>query len=276
MTLEPVIVRGMVRTSAGDGLEGVSVALGGLEVLTDGSGWFEFIAPTGSSIRVDTPGWTAVEVEWLGSDSWVPIDLEPMVVRALHVSGWAVGDGEHWQRILDLAATTEINSLVVDLKDESGLVFYRTAVPLAGEVGAINPEFELDAVVAATAERGLYLIGRIVSVQDPYAARAVPHLAVLDSSTGGPFQKNGQYSPRSHRPGGSSLCARPGAPKRPRAGFDEIQFDYVRYPDGFGNSAVFDSGSGPEVRPGIIRDFLAEASAVLSLRYAVAPTSSGS
>lgn len=262
VTLEPVIVRGMVRTSAGDGLEGVLVALGGLEVLTDGSGWFEFIAPTGSIIRVDTPGWTAVEVEWLGSDSWVPIDLEPMVVRALHVSGWAVGDSEHWQRILDLAATTEINSLVVDLKDESGLVFYRTAVPLAGEVGAINPEFELDAVVAATAERGLYLIGRIVTFQDPIAARAVPDLAVLDSSTGGPFQKNGQYfldptDPEARRYAldlAGEACA---------AGFDEIQFDYVRYPDGFGNSAVFDSGSGPEVRPGIIRDFLAEASAVL-------------
>ena len=262
VTLEPVIVRGMVRTSAGDGLEGVPVALGGLEVLTDGSGWFEFIAPTGSAIRVDAPGWAPAEVEWLGSDGWVPIELEPIIVRGLHISGWAVGNADHWQRILALAAATEINALVVDLKDESGLVFYPTTVPLAGEVGAINPEFELDGVVAAAARRGLYLIGRIVTFQDPIAARALPEIAVWDSSTGGPFRKNGQYfldptDPEARRYAlelAAEACA---------AGFDEIQFDYVRYPDGFGTSALFDAGSGPEVRPSIIRDFLAEASAVL-------------
>jgi hypothetical protein len=221
------------------------------------------VGATAGTIEARRAGWESGAVGWLGRDDWVPIDLEPVVVRALHVAGWTVGDETRWREILDLAASTEINSLVVDLKDESGLVFFRTTVPTAGTVGAIQEEYSLAEVVSTVADAGLYLIGRIVTFQDPIAARALPGIAVMDGSTGGPYKKNGQYfldpSDPDARQYALDLAAESCA-----AGFNEIQFDYVRYPDGFGSSAVFDEGSSSEVRPVVIRDFLAEASALLN------------
>jgi hypothetical protein len=263
IVLQPVVVRGVVQTAAGDPLAGAVVTLGDRGVRSDESGRFEFVGATAGTIEARRAGWESGAVGWLGRDDWVPIDLEPVVVRALHVAGWTVGDETRWREILDLAASTEINSLVVDLKDESGLVFFRTTVPTAGTVGAIQEEYSLAEVVSTVADAGLYLIGRIVTFQDPIAARALPGIAVMDGSTGGPYKKNGQYfldpSDPDARQYALDLAAESCA-----AGFNEIQFDYVRYPDGFGSSAVFDEGSSSEVRPVVIRDFLAEASALLN------------
>ena len=263
IVLRPIVVQGSVLTPAGEALAGVTVTLGDSEILSDASGRFEFVAATVGTIRAVTPGWSSAEVEWLGLDNRVSIEMEPMVVRALHVSGWAVGDDEHWQRLLDLAAATEINSLVVDLKDESGLIFYPSTVALAEQVEAIRPVYRLEDVVEASADAELYLIGRIVTFQDPIAARAAPELAVWDTGTGAPYRKNGQYF-LDPTDADARQYALDLAVESCEAGFDEIQFDYVRFPDGFGNSAVFDQGSGSEIRPIIIRDFLAEASALLN------------
>jgi hypothetical protein len=263
IVLQPVVVRGVVRTPAGDPLSGAIVTLGDGESISDESGRYEFVGAIAGTIEARRPGWTTETEDWLGRDDWVPIELEPIVVRALHVAGWTVGDESRWHELLDLAAATEINSLVVDLKDESGLVFYPTTVPTAEAVGAIQPEYSLTEVVSTVADADLYLIGRIVTFQDPIAARAMPSIAVMDGSTGSPYKKNGQYfldpSDPDARQYALDLAAESCA-----AGFNEIQFDYVRYPDGFGSSAVFDQGSSSEVRPVVIRDFLAEASALLN------------
>jgi hypothetical protein len=260
--LQPIVVEGVVRTSAGVGLAEVGVTLGEDRTVTDEEGRFRFVAATGETLGAQRPAWRPMEVEWLGLDSWVELTLEPFTARALHVSGWAVGDPDHWRRLLDLAATTEVNALVVDLKDESGRVFYPSEVELAVRVDATRDEYLLDDVVAQAEQQGFYLIGRIVTFQDPIAARAAPDLAVWNTSTGGPYEKRGQYfldptDPVARR------YALDLAVEACLAGFDEIQFDYVRYPDGFGSSAVFDGGTGAESRPAVIRDFLAEATSLL-------------
>ena len=149
------------------------------------------------------------------------------------------------------------------MKDESGLIFYPSTVALAEQVEAIRPVYRLEDVVEASADAELYLIGRIVTFQDPIAARAAPELAVWDTGTGAPYRKNGQYF-LDPTDADARQYALDLAVESCEAGFDEIQFDYVRFPDGFGNSAVFDQGSGSEIRPIIIRDFLAEASALLN------------
>jgi hypothetical protein len=263
IVLQPVVVRGVVQTPAGDPLGGATVTLGDREAVADESGRYEFVGATAGTIEARRAGWESGTADWLGRSGWAPIELEPIVVRALHVAGWTAGNEARWRELLDLAATTEINSLVVDLKDESGLVFYQTTVPIAETVGAIQPEYSLAKIVSTVADAGLYLIGRIVTFQDPIAARALPGIAVLDANTGSPYKKNGQYfldpSDPDARQYALDLAAESCA-----AGFDEIQFDYVRYPDGFGSSAVFDEGSSSEVRPIVIRDFLAEASALLN------------
>ncbi|MDH5373683.1 MAG: hypothetical protein OEX97_12140, partial [Acidimicrobiia bacterium] len=260
--LQPKVVGGVVQTPAGDLLEGATAVLGGTSATTDAFGRFVLSPAPIGVIQVEKPGWSSVEIEWLGSEPEVSLTLEPEFVRALHVSGWAVGDADHWQRILDLAATTEINSLAVDLKDESGRVFYPSTVALAEQVDAIGGNYLLEDVVATMADHGLYLIGRIVTFQDPTAARAAPELAVWDSSRGAPYEKNGQYFLDPTDPVAQQY-ALDLAVEACQAGFDEIQFDYVRFPDGFGSSAVFDGGASTETRPIVIRDFLSQAGDLL-------------
>lgn len=260
--MSSVSVNGVVETSAGVPYPNVVVSLNEARALTDDQGRFVFHGETAGTIRVEIPATSSNEVEWLGGADWIEITANPVVVRGLHVGGWAVGNPEHWQKLLALTTDTEINSLVVDLKDESGHVFYPSEVPFAHAIEAVAQQFKLGDVVTTAHEMDFYLIGRIVTFQDPIAAQAAPEIAVRTVS-GSPFSKNGQYflDPTDTEARGYALDL---AEEACAAGFDEIQFDYVRYPDGFGSSAVFDGGADADQRPQFIKSFLAEASAALN------------
>ncbi len=262
VVLEPRTLTGVVAAPTGRPLVGVEVSSGDLVATTDAGGAFSFSGIDPGPITIEARGWEPVVADWLGDTRALRFMLEPGQIRALHVTGWAAGTGDKWRYLLDLAARTEINSLVVDLKDESGLVFYDSTVELAGTVGAVQGVYDIDEIVDATHFGELYLIGRIVTFQDPIAARAAPDLAVWDAASGSPYQKNGQYFLDPTDPA-ARRYALDLAVEACAAGFDEIQFDYVRYPDGYGSSARFDGGSADEIRPAVIRDFLAEASELL-------------
>ncbi len=124
------------------------------------------------------------------------------------------------------------------------------------------PRFDLGEVSRQLADRDLYLIGRIVTFQDPRAARTLPSMAVGNRDTGGVYVKNGQYfldpTDQQAREYGLSLAV-----EACRLGVDEIQFDYVRYPDGFGPAASFDGGSDGGARVFTIQTFLEAAKARL-------------
>jgi hypothetical protein len=165
--------------------------------------------------------------------------------------------------MLDIAAATAINALVIDIKDESGRVFHITDTPTAAAVGAGAPKFDLADRVAEAHEAGLYVIVRIVSFQDPIAARARPEWAVWDTSTNAPYTNRGQWflDPTDPAPRGYALelaedaCAQ---------GVDEVQFDYVRFPDGSKDTMRFDGGGDAATRQAVITAFLAEARDLLA------------
>jgi hypothetical protein len=104
----------------------------------------------------------------------------------------------------------------------------------------------------------LYVITRIVSFQDPIAGWARPSWAVVDTRTGGPLNKNGQVfldptdpAPRAYAMAlGEEACA---------AGVDEVQFDYVRFPDGGGEYSRFDGPADAASRVATITTFLTDA-----------------
>ena len=97
-----------------------------------------------------------------------------------------------------------------------------------------------------------------MTFQDPVAARAVVDMAILDTATGGPLRKRNQYflDPTDQQSREYALRL---AEEVCAAGFDEIQFDYVRFPDGYPDTAVFDLGDSEGVRIGTITSFLDQA-----------------
>jgi hypothetical protein len=147
---------------------------------------------------------------------------------------------------------------MIDLKDETGFVWFDTENPVALEIGADNEAYDLEASVTRAHDLGLYVIGRLVLFNDPVAAMGKPEIAVWDSVADAPYETNGQFFLDPTDPGarqyGMDLAV-----EACQAGVDEIQFDYVRFPDDRRDAATFDGGVNPDIRVSTISAFLTEA-----------------
>lgn len=256
--LAPHLARGFVTDPDGKPVEGAIVTAGYGTAVTDRQGAYSVRLAEPGRVSVWRPAWARGDYQWDGSLGAASISIEPIDVTAVHVSGEKAGDPAGWQEMLDLADRTELNGIMLDLKDEDGLIHYDSAVAAGRTAGAVTASFDLASHARDASNHDLYLIGRIVTFQDPRAAVAVPEMAVLDSDLGGPYNKRGQYfldpTDLDARAYGLAL-----ADEACRLGVDEIQFDYVRFPDGFGPEAVFDGGSDYETRVETIRSFIEEA-----------------
>ncbi len=133
-----------------------------------------------------------------------------------------------------------LTALELDVKDETGKVgFLMPATTLARRVGASQPYYKAAVVGRKARAAGVYLIGRIVVFEDPTLTAARPGLAIQHSD-GSVWVNNaglGWANPYDKRVWRYVVGIGQAAA---RAGFDEIQFDYVRFPtDGPIESAVF-------------------------------------
>ncbi len=153
---------------------------------------------------------------------------EPIKVKAVYVSGPMAGyDLDHY---IDLVNQTELNALVIDIK-EGGLVNYETNAPMCRELGLYRKNFRVDEVLAKCHENGIYVIGRIVVFRDNELAQAKPEFAIRKPD--GSFwlenrSKTGAWtSPAVKGVLDYNIEIAKEAIER---GFDEIQFDYVRFP----------------------------------------------
>jgi hypothetical protein len=164
----------------------------------------------------------------------VPLAPRPDVVRGLYVNRWAAIGNRVWQ-LMDVAKRTEVNALVIDVKDDRGYLLYRSSVPLARTIGAGRftpmPAARLRAMLDTMRAHGIHPIARIVVAKDPLLANAKREWAVLRRSDGKPWldaHGNPWLDPH-HR--GVWEYAADLADEAVRLGFAEVQYDYVRFPD---------------------------------------------
>jgi hypothetical protein len=161
----------------------------------------------------------------------------PAEIRGVHVTmALASIPG----KLDEYASTPGLNTVELDVKDENGEVgFYRLAPRLARQVGAAMRYYDPRRAVRELHRQGIYVIGRVVCFEDPVLSEKRPDLAIR--TTGGDVWRNhaglGWTNPYDKRVWDYNLEI---AKAAVRAGFDEIQFDYVRFPsDGDIESAVF-------------------------------------
>jgi hypothetical protein len=269
--LEPVVLNGVVTAADGRPLPGASVKLGeNLETRTDSDGEFSLFRAVPGDIIVNRPAWQGATVSWDGSDPEVSVELEPRMIRALRVAGDGSGAGnvEKWQELLELADKTAINAFVVDTQDEGGYVYHDTEVQLAYEIDAVRPRYDAAQIIEDMDEHGLYKITRIVTFQSNQLARARPDIAAINTQTGLPWTNNKDLAwldPTDRNSWDYPLAL---AEEACRLGFDEIQFDYVRFPsDGPISQLSFDgltaenyySDESEQIRVTTIAAFLEEA-----------------
>ena len=161
----------------------------------------------------------------------------PKPIRGVHVTmALASIPG----KIDEYASMPGLNTVQLDIKDENGEVgFHRLAPPLARRVGSAMRYYDPVKTVKALHADGIYVVGRVVCFEDPILSEKRPELAIRTTS-GGVWRNHaglGWTNPYDKRVWDYNLAI---AKAAARAGFDEIQFDYVRFPsDGDIESAVF-------------------------------------
>ena len=266
--LAPVVLRGLVSTSDGRVLPLVNITLGDADVQTNGRGEFLIVRAAPGAIELSRPAWQSKSEAWDGEATDLLLTMEPLMIRALRVSGPKAGDPAAWNELLTLARNSGINALVIDTKDERGRVFHDTSVALAHEIGAVAVAYDVDQVLADMDGLGLYKITRIVTFQDPPLASWDASLAALNSDTGRAWVTNNGRAWLDPTDPDAWEYALDLAEEACRRGFDEIQFDYVRFPsDGPISKLEFDEFSFPDyyspeaqqVRVDTITAFLSEA-----------------
>ncbi|KPJ96339.1 MAG: hypothetical protein AMS18_01025 [Gemmatimonas sp. SG8_17] len=155
----------------------------------------------------------------------------PAVVRGLYLNAWVFG-GSRFYDLLALADTTEINAFVIDVKDGTGYVTYRSSVPTAIEIGAngLIRARDVRERLAVLRRHGIHAIARIVVAKDPLLAEHRPEWAVRDVAGGVWTDRFGDPWVDGYR---DSIWMYAGdlAAEAVLMGFRELQFDYVRFPD---------------------------------------------
>ncbi|MBW3561844.1 MAG: putative glycoside hydrolase [Actinobacteria bacterium] len=183
------------------------------------------------------------------------------VIRGVYSTMWSFA-GSRWEELMDLVRTTEINAIVIDVKDDDGRVAWRGSdVAVARETGAdSHTMFQKTAArrrIQELRDAGGYPIARIVCFKDPIAAPAMPQLAIRSPDGGVWRDRKGLGWLDANKQETWDYLVDLGR-EAARMGFLEVQFDYVRFPtDGNTTSAVYDDGKG--VDPARIREFLAYA-----------------
>jgi LysM repeat protein len=160
-----------------------------------------------------------------------PAALGPAnAVRGFYVSYFAIGHPESRQRVFELLEQTELNTVVIDLKGEHGWLSYPSQIPLAHEIGAVRPTAQdFQEIIANLKARKVYTIARIVTFKDAPLAKAYPELTVKTSS-GAAWQDRdniGWVDPFLKPVWDYNVQI---AVEAAQLGFDEIQFDSLRFP----------------------------------------------
>lgn len=237
-----------VVTYDGYPLDYATVTAGTETVVTDETGAFSFDSVPLGMITVTRPAFDPYEYEFDGSVSEVDLSLSPRIVRALHISStWAVDDTE-MERLIELANVTTVNAFVFDANGDDGFIDYRTEVPAAIQHHMIADDpYDIEEKLRQSQEVGLYTILRITTFKNPLYIKYYPQHALSGSSYLDPGKKEAWEYPLSLAVEGCEL------------GFDEINFDYIRYPDTF----FKDTPRSQSARVANITGFLEEAASRL-------------
>ena len=189
-------------------------------------------------------------------------------VRGIYVTLYSAS-GERLDKLIEMTKRTKINTFVIDVKDDNGNMLFATeaAAKYSPEANKKAPIKDIKAFIQKLRDNNIYAIARIVSFKDPAYAKLHPDRAIVYRDSGKPFtNSDGLIWASAHD---RELWAyNLGVSKEAaEAGFNEIQFDYVRFPASNGGKLdkVLDyRNKTGESKPETIQNYLKEARKQLS------------
>jgi hypothetical protein len=166
----------------------------------------------------------------------------PDEVRAVYFTSWAAGTPSFQKEMFSLVnGSTTLNSLVIDVKDYSGRISFPMDDPEINKIGSVQERIpNIKEMIGKLHEKGVYVIGRIAVFQDPFIVKVRPEWSVHNKNTGAIWRDSGGAYWTDPDNQAMWKYVVDIAKQSYAVGFDEINFDYVRFPSEGISTAVFD------------------------------------
>lgn len=182
----------------------------------------------------------------------------PDSVKAVYTTGWAAGTKRIRDSMIETLKENGYNAIVIDIKDEAGHLSYDSTVKVANDIGSSKKMISnVSDVIKEFKDEGFYVIGRIVTFKDPLYASKTSSIAYKKSDGSIWKDSAGNSWPNPYNTASWEYPIEL-AKEAATLGFDEIQFDYIRFPSSEGKTSTiaygFDSGS--KAKADVIADFL--------------------
>ncbi|QAY68417.1 putative glycoside hydrolase [Paenibacillus protaetiae] len=195
-------------------------------------------AAAGTTIVQPAEGYPALPGESDNSAPAAKTDPQPDApeIKGIYVSAYSAG-GARMPSLIKLVDDTELNSMVIDMKDDNGYITYATETPELLDLGTPQKYIgDIKGLMDTLKQHNIYPIARIVTFKDTMLATKHPELSFLQAD--GTLLKNSKgesfVNPYSEKVWKYNVDI---AKEAARLGFKEIQFDYVRFPEGFETNA---------------------------------------
>lgn len=218
--------------ATGSPIEAAVVTLGDQAVRTDVQGIFR-LEGSGEKLKVRAAGYARREIATAELDHPdADVALTAFDVKGLYLTVYGIASATLRNAALETIERNNLNALVIDVKGDRGFIPFKADLPLAEQIGAQDHILvqDMKSLVASLKEKHLYLIARIVVFKDDLLARAKPALAVRrkDGSVYLDRESLRWVDPFSRDVWDYNIAI---AKMVAELGFDEVQFDYVRFPD---------------------------------------------
>lgn len=179
----------------------------------------------------------------------------PDPVYAIYMSSWVASSPKLRAKLVDFVTDSKINSIVLDIKDYSGLIAFDVDHPLIDEYKTDSRRIrDIDDFIKELHEKNIYVIGRLTVFQDPLLAKAKPEFAFKrkDNAKTWRDKKGLAFIDPQNKEAWEYFAVI--AEESYKRGFDEINFDYIRYPSD-GNISNLDYVLNGSTRSAVMKSF---------------------
>lgn len=187
----------------------------------EGPGHYEYLAYSGESVTQD-----------LEKEVKKPLHVKtPEAVKGIYMTSWIASRKDLREGLIKLIEETELNTVVIDVKDYTGKIAFEVSDPYLQKIGAAEKRItDVKELIDRLHGKNIYAVARIAAFQDPYMVGLRPDLAVKknDGKTVWKDYKGAVWLDPCSREAWKYVAAI--GREAEAAGFDELNFDYIRFP----------------------------------------------
>lgn len=251
-------IEGSVTSEDGTPIQGARVTDGAQLMVTGEDGIFALDAAKidpAATIRISASGYADGSFPAASATTPVTMALTLRPIKAIYMNPNISDTEADVDRLIEIVNTSDANAIVLDIKEE--VIYYDSQVKFFRDAGTVRPIIDIPSLLKKMHDNDIYVIARLVVFKDSIVAEQNPDLAVLNNQTGGLWRDMNGVSwvnPMVHKLWEVNTDL---ALEAATLGFDEIQYDYIRFPtDGDLSTTEFGIPNIQETREASITKFL--------------------